>query len=177
MASRRNSRYHIVMFVCSRYIITICTSIRATSLYTKYEGERRWLPEGIQGITLLCLSVVDILLLSVPVSELPVYMQKMKERGDGSPEGIPGITLLCLSVVDILLLSVPVCTYLFIYRGEGIQEFNKSYFMYVCICMYWKYVDIICNTSQGFPLFPGSTRQVKDLVPEAWFEEIAGKTE
>ena len=27
-------------------------------------------------------SVVDILLLSVPVSELPVYIQKMKDRGD-----------------------------------------------------------------------------------------------
>ena len=34
--------------------------------------ERRWLPEGIPGITLLCLSVVDILLLSVPVSVIPV---------------------------------------------------------------------------------------------------------
>ena len=43
----------------------------------------RWLPERIPGITLLCLSVVDILLLSVPVSELPVYIQNMKERGDG----------------------------------------------------------------------------------------------
>ena len=63
MASRRNSRYHIVMFVCSRYIITVCTSIRATSLYTEDEGERRWLPEGIPGITVLCLSVVHILLL------------------------------------------------------------------------------------------------------------------
>ena len=58
MASRRNSRYHIIMFVCSRYIITVCTSIRATSLYTEDEGERRWLPEGIPGITLLRLSVV-----------------------------------------------------------------------------------------------------------------------
>ena len=83
MASRRNSRYHIVMFVGSRYIITVCTSIRVTSLYTEDEGERRWLPEEIPGITLLCLSVVDILLLSVPVSELPAYIQKMKERGDG----------------------------------------------------------------------------------------------
>ena len=82
MASRRNSRYHIVMFVCSRYIITVCTSIRGTSLYTE-DGERRWLPEGIPGITLLCLSVVDILLLSVPVSEVPVYIQKMKEREEG----------------------------------------------------------------------------------------------
>ena len=72
------------MFVCSRYIITVCTSIRATSLYTEDEGERRRLPEGIPGITLLCLSVVDILLLSVPVSELSVYIQKMKERRDGS---------------------------------------------------------------------------------------------
>ena len=85
MAQRRNSRHHIVMFVCSRYIIiTVCANIRATSLYTKDEGERRWLPEGIPGITLLCLSVVDILLLlSVPVSDLPVYIQKMKEGGDG----------------------------------------------------------------------------------------------
>ena len=69
------------MFVCSRYIVTFCTSIRATSLYTEDEGERRWLPEGIPGITLLCLSVVDILLLSVPVSDLQVYIQKMKEGG------------------------------------------------------------------------------------------------
>ena len=69
------------MFVGSRYIITVCTSIRVTSLYTEDEGERRWLPKGIPGITLLCLSVVDILLLSVPVSELPVYIQKMKKRG------------------------------------------------------------------------------------------------
>ena len=83
MASRRNSRYHIVMFVCSRYIITVCTSTRDTSLYTEDEGERRWLPEEIPGITLLCLYVVDILLLSVPVPEIPVYIQKMKERGDG----------------------------------------------------------------------------------------------
>ena len=83
MASRRNSRYHIAMFVCSRYIITVCTSIRATSLYTEDEGERRWLPEGIPGITLLCLSVVDILLLSVIVSVIPVYIQRIKERGDG----------------------------------------------------------------------------------------------
>ena len=58
-------------------------SITATSLYTEDEGERKWLPEGIPGITLLYLSVVDILLRSVPVSELPVYIQKMKERGDG----------------------------------------------------------------------------------------------
>ena len=71
------------MFICSRYIKTVGTSIRATSLYTEDKGERRWLPEGIPGITLLCLSVVDILLLSVPVSELPIYIQKMKERGDG----------------------------------------------------------------------------------------------
>ena len=65
------------MFVCSRYIITVCTSIRAISLYTE-DGEKRWLPEGIPGITLLCLSVVDILLLFVPISLLPVYIQKMK---------------------------------------------------------------------------------------------------
>ena len=71
------------MFVCSRYVITVCTSIRAISLYTEDEGETRWLPEGIPGITLLCMPVVDILLLSVPVSELPVYIQKMKEIGDG----------------------------------------------------------------------------------------------
>ena len=58
--------------VCSRYIITVCTSISDTSLDTEDEGERRWLPEGIPGITLLCLSVVDILLLSVPVSVIPV---------------------------------------------------------------------------------------------------------
>ena len=83
MASRRNSRYHIIMFVGSRYIKTVGTSIRATSLYREDEGERRWLPEGIPGITLFCLSVVDILLLSVPVSVIPVYIQKMKERGDG----------------------------------------------------------------------------------------------
>ena len=69
------------MFVCSRYIITVCTSIRATSLYTEDEGERRWLPEGIPGITLLCLSVVDILLLSVPISELPFNIQRKKEGG------------------------------------------------------------------------------------------------
>ena len=31
-----------------------------------------------KGITLLCLSVVDILLLFVPISLLPVYIQKMK---------------------------------------------------------------------------------------------------
>ena len=49
MASRRNFRYHIVIFVCSRYIIAVCTSIRAISLYTEDEGERRWLPEGISG--------------------------------------------------------------------------------------------------------------------------------
>ena len=65
MASKRNSRYHIVMFFCSRYIITVRTSVRSTGLYTEDEGERRWLPEGNPGITLLCLSVVDILLVSV----------------------------------------------------------------------------------------------------------------
>ena len=81
MASRRNSRYHIVMFVCSRYIITVCTSIRATSLYTEDEGERRCLPEGIPGITLFCLSVVNILLLFVPVSELPFNIQTEKDGG------------------------------------------------------------------------------------------------
>ena len=39
MASRRNSRYHIVVFVCSRYIISICTSIKATKLYTQVDGD------------------------------------------------------------------------------------------------------------------------------------------
>ena len=80
MASRRNSRYHIVMFVCSNILLLSVSVSRATSLYTEDEGERRWLPEGILGITLLCLSVGDIILLSVPLSEPPIYVQKMKKR-------------------------------------------------------------------------------------------------
>ena len=39
MVSRRNSRYHIVMFVCSRCIIIVCSSIRVTSLYRGDEDD------------------------------------------------------------------------------------------------------------------------------------------